>query len=305
MNQLDMRFERFRLKDKHQEKALLHSMIEGGLREGLQCVESPKNHFILLDGFKRYRCATKLGLKVVPVVSMGEDEAAGILQLIRVSNAKSLNLLEQASFVDELNRTHGMSVRDIARLVERSPAWVSVRLGMIREISEGVRNEIFSGRFPARSYMYTLRQFTRVNKVKQTEVDTFVKAVSGKGLSIRNLDMLAYGFFRGGDALREQIKKGNLDWTLAQLRRSDALRSHEASSLSEIEQRVLRDLELTQKYMARVLYGVTDARLKERSFFLQAHLLIEGILSKASVFIQTLKVFHDQKREAKSSRDTS
>ena len=59
---------------------------------------------ILLNGFKRYRCASKLRIRMVPYASLGEDEVAGILNLLRISNDRSLRILEQARFIDELKR---------------------------------------------------------------------------------------------------------------------------------------------------------------------------------------------------------
>ena len=134
INQIDTRFEGYRLRDKNQEKVILSSILEQGIREPLQCVMKPEEQLILLDGFKRLRSASKLGIKVVPVVSLGNDEAGAILQLIRLSNVQGLSILEQAVLVDELKGTYGMSVMEIARHLERSPAWVSVRLGIIDEI---------------------------------------------------------------------------------------------------------------------------------------------------------------------------
>jgi hypothetical protein len=293
INQIDTRFEGFRLKDKNQEKAILNSVLEQGIREPLQCVVKPEGRLILLDGFKRLRALVKLGIKVVPVVSLGSDEAGAILQLIRLSNTRGLTILEQAALVDELNRTHRMGVSEIASHLERSPAWVSVRLGIIGNMSSQVKASVFGGRFPLRSYMYTLRRFTRVKGIKSVEIDTFVKSVSGKGLSIRDIETLAHGFFNGGPNLKEQIKQGNLDWTLNQLRQE--ARSN-ADPLSELESKTLRDLDLAQRCIGRIPYEVKDSRLKSPSFFTEAHLLAEGILSKINFFIKTLQEFYGQRR---------
>jgi len=85
-----------------------------------------------LNGFKRWRCARKLGIGAVPYVSLGGDEAAGIIALLRISNARALNFLEQAAFLDELKSAHGLSLAQIAAELSRSKAWVSVRLGLFR-----------------------------------------------------------------------------------------------------------------------------------------------------------------------------
>ena len=125
---------------------------------------------------------------MAPYASLAEEEALGILNLLRISNDRSLTILEQARFIDELRQMHQMSVADLAEQLSRSKAWVSMRLGLIGEMSEKVRQEIFSGGFPIYPYMYTLRQFMRMNGVKKQEIENFVVAVSGKKLSVREIE---------------------------------------------------------------------------------------------------------------------
>ena len=69
---LDLRYEGFRMKSPDAENALLLSILEKGIRDPLQGVDT-KDARILLDGFKRFRCAHKLGLGLAPYVSMGAD----------------------------------------------------------------------------------------------------------------------------------------------------------------------------------------------------------------------------------------
>ena len=172
VNTISTKYESFRLRDKNRERYLLQSILQYGIREPLQCVQCDGvQNYILLDGFKRLRCSYKLRLHVVPVVSLGTDEVSSILQFIRVSAERSLSTLEQAHFVDELHTRYGLTVSNIAERLERSKAWVSVRLGILEEMSPVVREAVFSDRFPVRSYMYTLRQFTRVNGIAGTQID--------------------------------------------------------------------------------------------------------------------------------------
>lgn len=195
--------------------------------------------------------------------------------------------------MDELHVTHGLSSPEIAVRLEKSPAWVSVRLGILSEMGDLVRTEVFAGRFPARSYMYVLRPLTRVNKVSIAQLDDFVSLVTDKNLSGRDIEKLAYGYFHGGSDFKEQLKNGNISWTLNRLKRCDAgiLHGEQQVGLNEFEQRVIRDLEITRKYMNRVVYGIPDLRLKADAFFLQAHLLVEGILDNLFSFSAVLKSF--------------
>jgi ParB-like chromosome segregation protein Spo0J len=147
VSQLDLRYEGCRLKSRAAEDRLLGSIAQAGIQEPLQGVEVAGVQ-ILLNGFKRLRCARKLHLATVPFVALATDETAGILCLLRAANDHALSLLEQARFLDELKGTGGLSVAEIAQQVGRSPAWVSLRLGALAELSPVVRAALFDGAFP-------------------------------------------------------------------------------------------------------------------------------------------------------------
>ena len=291
----DLRYESYRMKSRVAEKVLLGSILEHGIREPLQGVDT-NDARILLDGFKRYRCAKRLNIGIVPYCSLGDDEALGIIELLRLSISKSLSILEQAKLIDELITVHRMSNGEIANLLEKSKSWVSVRSGIIGEMSVCVRNKIFSGKFPVYSYMYTLRQFIRINRVTKKDVDEFVKAVSGKHLSIRDIEFLAHGYFKGSEEFRQQIKSGNISWGLSRLKESSA----NTTSCTELEREMLKDLEITQKYMQRVTYKSKDTRFKTNSFYSQANLLSGGIVRQIETFSKAIREFHDRSGEAQS-----
>ncbi len=46
-----------------------------------------------------------------------------------------------------------------------------------------------------------------MNGVRKKDVDEFVRAVAGKHLSIRDIELLAHGYFRGTNEFREQINR--------------------------------------------------------------------------------------------------
>jgi len=235
---LDLRYEKLRLKSKKSEQALLASIIENGIQEVLKGVSLEDGTKVLLDGFKRYRCAKKLNIGTVPYAALGGDEALGIIKLVRASIERPLTILEQAKMIDELEKAHGMLHRDIADLLQKSKAWVSMRAGIIREMSPYVTKRIFNGDFPVYSYMYTLRKFIRMNSISKTQIDEFVKSVAGKELSIRDIDLLATGFFKGSQDFKELIKQGNIAWGLSKLKESAA----QTSECTSAEQKMLKDL---------------------------------------------------------------
>ena len=59
VSSFDLRYESYRLRHEGCEKALLCSITEYGIRDPLEGVDT-KGRRILLNGFKRLRCARKL-----------------------------------------------------------------------------------------------------------------------------------------------------------------------------------------------------------------------------------------------------
>ena len=290
---LDLRYESFRLKVPAVEERLLGSIAQRGIEEPLEGVEV-QGRAVLLNGFKRHRCARKLRLGTVPYSSLGQDEAAAILGLLRASNDRALSILEQAAFIDELKSARQWGVADIAAQLSRSKAWVSVRLGLIARMSEPVRRQLFAGAFPVYSYMYVLRPFMRLNGEGDKQVEEFMTAVGGKGLSVREIEQLAHGFFRGPVSFREEIRKGNLALPLERMRQAPP----SPDGCNEFERVLLGDLEIAQKYMQRVMGKSQDKRLQSRAFHAQCHLLTAGILSRSRAFFHTLRQLHDRNGQA-------
>ena len=87
--QLDLRYEGCRLKSPAAEARLLSAIAAGGIQEPLQGVEVAGVR-ILLNGFKRLRCAHKLHLATVPFVALAADETSGIVCLLRAANDHAL-----------------------------------------------------------------------------------------------------------------------------------------------------------------------------------------------------------------------
>lgn len=293
LNNISRKYEAYRLKNNYRERQLLSSIVENGVTEPLSCIRKSEEEYILLDGYKRLRCLYKLKISLVPVVSIGDDEQDAILQLIRLSNSKTLQTLEQSCFIDELHKQFGLTITDMADRLNVSPAWVSVRLGLIGEMSETVKQNIFTGRFPVRSYMYSMRHLTRVNNIQSDQIDRFISHVSGKKLSTRDIDTLAYGYFRGGDEIRKQIESGNISWTLRALQEKTASLSQE-SGLDVRERIIINDLEILQKYILKVIKHLSDPVSEGSLFKKNVCLLIDGITGLIGTLQKQLGRFYDK-----------
>jgi len=290
---LDLRYEGHRLRDDAREARLLTSIAERGIEEPLEGVDTLTGRY-LLNGFKRYRCAAKLGIECVPYVSLGQEEAAGILSLMRVSTDKALSILEQAKFIADLVTRHDLSVAEVAETLGRSKAWVSMRRSLLEEMSEDIEKLLFRGAFPVYAYMYTLRPFRRMNAIPRDEIERFIQAVAGQRLSVRDIERLAQGYFRGPASLREAVDSGRWRWTLEQMKRVP----EDQEGCNEFERVLLRDLEILRKYLRRVMTKCHDPQLKSRAFYAQANLLTGGLLSQLDAFRERMKDFYDRSGRA-------
>lgn len=289
LNELDMRYESLRMKNRKQEERLLVSISREGLRDALCGVEVERGR-VLLDGFKRCRCARKLGLGVVGYRSLGTDVGAAIAGLLVAGRKQGLSVLEEAAFVDELRVLKGLSVAEIALELSRSKGWVSMRMGLIGQMSPVVRAEVFGGRFPAYAYMALMRRFMRMNNVKQGEIDSFVKALSGQALSFRDIELLAHGYFRGPPSFREQVDAGHVRLVLEHSR---AL-AKDPEGASAFESGMLGHLELVLKHMQGAAGKSVDPRLHSRAFHAQAHVLLSSILPVGKSFMESMRRLHDR-----------
>jgi hypothetical protein len=215
------------------------------------------------------------------------DETACITAMLRGPGQKRLAFLEEARFLQELSSVHGMSLAEIAASVGRSKSWVSIRLTSLAEMSETVRDTIFRGIFPAYAYLYFVRPFMRINGVGAASVDAFVKATSGRGFSVREIERLARAYFCGSEEARRQIESGHAAMALAELRgASTACTARERTCLKDLE-RVARAMEATTAHAA-------GARLKSASFCAQAQILLARILGQAEGFVNAMRRLHDQ-----------
>jgi hypothetical protein len=105
--------------------------------------------------------------------------------------------------------------------------------------------------------MVTLRPFMRMNGVGQDEIERFVQAVAGSRLSVREIELLAHGYFRGTASLRQAIDEGNWKWSLEQMQAVP----DDPEGCNNVERALLRDLERLLKSFGHVMTRCDDARL--------------------------------------------
>jgi hypothetical protein len=109
---------------------------------------------------------------------------------------------------------------------------------------------------------------------------------------VREIDLLANGYFRGGPAIRQQIDEGNLSWIIKKLKEMP----HGRSDFNDSEKNAINDLEILQKYIGRIIFKFPFLKVENNDFFSVAELLAGGVLSKLDKLKLILLDFIQEKK---------
>jgi len=300
---LDTRLEHTRTRNAAAERNLLASITEHDIMDPIQVVSCEKNNtYVILDGFKRYRCALKLKMSTVPAELIANDAAQGILIFIRRQQHTGLNILDQAALVEELHIRYHLSIYDIAVKLDRSPSWVSLRLGMLKDLSPLVKRKIMSGAFPARVYLYSIKGFTRVNRVPSEQVDTFVKAVSGKRLGTRDLTILSDAFFSGSKTTEKLLSEGNVREALELIKNEHAEVTAD-NQYNHFQRSLLQSLKNITSDMLSLVRNSSNITYGNQLFSRDVHIWSSAVHKYLNIFTSTIKELYDRSATQGCSTD--
>jgi ParB/RepB/Spo0J family partition protein len=145
--QLGQRFAALRIVNPSAEASVLQSMQKYGQLSPVVANrgEGPGS-YELLDGFKRFRAAQKLGFEHLKtrVFAFGvRASKAAILELNWAG--KSVNHLEEALVLVSLVREDGLTQEQAAVLVGRHKSWVSRRIALVERLCEEVQESLRLG----------------------------------------------------------------------------------------------------------------------------------------------------------------
>jgi len=293
LSDLDLCYENCRIANAQVEKRILSSIVERGFDDPVRGVDQ-EGKYILLDGFKRVRCAKKLNMGKIPYLPIAKHEKIGIIDFLREDLKNRMNLFEHARWLKELKDTQGLSIKEMSVHLSRSSSWVGMRLNLFDGMNEDMSKLLFSGKFPVHVYQYTLRRFMRMDGVKIKDAESFMKSVSGKKLSNREVENLAWGYFKGPSEYREQIEKGKLEWTLEQIKHVDQY----PQACNEHERKVLKSFLKLENLFLRISKEIESPHLKNREFFVQAQMFCEKITAYQNNFTPILRRFNDRCKHA-------
>jgi len=220
-HQLDLRYERLRLRREEAEQRLLGSLAACGQQVPIVVVavaEEP-GRFRVIDGFRRLRALVRLGHDTVWATSLELTELDALL-LSRGLRTSSETAIEQGWLVAELSERFHLVGEEVARRLARSASWVSRRLALVRLLPESVQEEVRCGHIAPHAAM---RHLVPLARAKPTECVELATAVASHGLTSRELGEFVRLFRRASRLDRPRL--------LADPRL--ALRARQAQSVSE------------------------------------------------------------------------
>jgi ParB family chromosome partitioning protein len=147
----------------------------------------------LIDGFKRYYAAEDLLMETLQCRLLEIDlSQAKVLLLSYNRPHQSMEAVEEAMVLQDLQITHTLDQRSLAELTGYSRSWVSRRLSLIDKMDEDVCSEIMMGVLTS-SHARALIKLPRGN---QGEV---ARVIANYALSSRQSDVLAEAFLKAKD----------------------------------------------------------------------------------------------------------
>jgi ParB/RepB/Spo0J family partition protein len=100
----------------------------------------------IIDGIKRYRSALELGLQELQSLVFEVDMVMAKAMILHYNrHSSSLSMYEQGLIVRSLVHDHGMSQKEVARVLRQSHSWVCRRLSLIEKLLPEVQDALRMG----------------------------------------------------------------------------------------------------------------------------------------------------------------
>ncbi len=217
LHQLELRYEELRTRHPARERR-----PEVGQQVPVVVVASAQaGRYVLVDGYARARALRRLGQDLVHAIvwELGEPEALVLERTLRAGDVDSP--LEQGWFLRELIARFGLTAEELARRFDRSPSWVSVRLGLVRDLPEEIQALVRQGAIGAHGAMKYLVPFARANR---DDCVKLARAIAPLQLTSRRLGELYAAYQAGAEETRELVLQNP---ALVLRAREEARRAHD------------------------------------------------------------------------------
>jgi ParB/RepB/Spo0J family partition protein len=161
----------FRLIQPEAVRSMTQSMQSTGQLQPLILLKNDDGYHII-DGIKRYRAALEIGLEELQSLVFEVDVVMAKAMILHYNrHNSSLSMYEQGLIVRSLIHDHGMSQREVARVLRQSHSWVCRRLSLIEKLRPEVQDALRMGTITV-SHGRELVKLPRGNQGQALEVVT-------------------------------------------------------------------------------------------------------------------------------------
>jgi len=200
-HQIDVRYERLRIRQPSRERRLLASLADAGQQTPIVVVATSAA-YVVVDGHKRVRCLQRLQRDTVAAViwEMPEPEALIFRQLLHTDPTTSA--LEQGWLLRTLHEDHGLALDALARRFDRSVSWVSRRLSLVRTLPDAIQQHVHAGQLVAHAAMKYFVPLARANAADGVRL---AAAIAPHQLTTRQIGRLYDAYVAGPTATRDLV----------------------------------------------------------------------------------------------------
>ena len=161
----------FRLIQPEAVRSMELSMRTTGQLQPLILLKNDDGYHII-DGIKRYRAALELGMEEIQSLVFEVDIVMAKAMILHYNrHSSSLSMYEQGLIVYSLVHDHGMSQKEVSRVLRQSHSWVCRRLSLIERLLPEVQDALRMGSITV-SHGRELVKLPRGNQGQALEVVT-------------------------------------------------------------------------------------------------------------------------------------
>ena len=238
----------FRLIQPEAVRGMELSMRSTGQLQPLILLKNDEGYHII-DGIKRYRAALELGLKELQSLVFEVDKVMAKAMILYYNrHSSSLSMYEQGLIVRSLVQDHGISQKEVGRVLRQSHSWVCRRLSLIERLLPEVQDALRMGIITV-SHGRELVKLPRGNQGKVLDV------IITEGLTSRECAILVVRLLRAKSTQEAEYLYSHSREVIRQALQGDKLHD---SRLSDHGNRLLKARELL-RLQVNILGGVLQS----------------------------------------------
>jgi ParB/RepB/Spo0J family partition protein len=164
LHQLDLRYEKLRKTSARAERQLTASLSDIGQQVPIVVLAATEpGRYVLVDGYKRVRALRRLRQDAAQATLWQLEEAQALVLERLMRTADSDGPIEQGWLLRELRERFGLGIDELGRRFDKTPSWVSRRLGLIEDLPEAIQQHVRAGEIGAHAAMKYLVPLARAN----------------------------------------------------------------------------------------------------------------------------------------------